>query len=351
MTPNRNFPFGGKGPIMKIIVPMAGRGSRLRPHTLTVPKPLIPIVGKPIVHRLVEDIAGVLNQKIDEIAFIIHESFGKKVEQELLEIATKLNSKGLIYYQNEALGTAHAIMCAKESMSGPIVVAYADTLFRADFTLDTSADSVIWVKQVDDPSAFGVVQLNENNQIIDFVEKPKDFISDLAIIGIYYFKSGETLKNELQYLLDNNVVKGGEYQLTDALENMKQKGMKFVPGKVDQWMDCGNKNVTVETNSRMLGFLNDDGDVLISETAKIENSTIIPPCYIGKNVILINSTIGPNVSLGDATHVVESTIKNSLIQTHAHIKNANLNNAMIGNHAIFNGKFTDVSIGDYSVLE
>jgi glucose-1-phosphate thymidylyltransferase len=336
---------------MKIIVPMAGRGSRLRPHTLTIPKPLIPIAGKPIVHRLVEDIANVLNQDIEEIAFIIHESFGKKVEVDLIAIAEKLGARGTIYYQNEALGTAHAILCAKESMQGPIVVAYADTLFRADFTLDTTADSVIWVKQVEDPSAFGVVQLNDNNQIIDFVEKPKEFVSDLAIIGIYYFKSGETLRSELQYLLDNNVVKGGEYQLTDGLENMKQKGMKFVPGKVDQWMDCGNKDVTVETNSRMLNFLHNDGVHLIDYDVKQDNSTIIPPCYIGKDVVLINATVGPNVSLGDGCHVIDTTIKNSLVQTHAHIKNANLDNAMIGNHATFDGNFTSVSIGDYSILE
>lgn len=336
---------------MKIIVPMAGRGSRLRPHTLTVPKPLIPIAGKPIVHRLVEDIARVINQNIEEIAFIIHKDFGVQVENDLIAIAEKLGSKGIIYYQNEALGTAHAIMCAKESMSGPIVVAYADTLFRADFTLDTSADSVIWVKQVEDPSAFGVVQLNAQNQIVDFVEKPKEFISDLAIIGIYYFKSGETLRAELQYLLDNNVVKGGEYQLTDGLENMKVKGYKFVPGKVDEWMDCGNKNVTVETNSRLLGFLQQDGENLVSSSVVSQHSTIIEPCYIGDDVILINATVGPNVSLGKGCHVQDSTIKNSLIQTHAHIKNAHLDNAMIGNHAVFNGSFNQISIGDYSVLE
>ena len=330
---------------------MAGRGSRLRPHTLTVPKPLIPIAGKPIVHRLVEDIAGVINQNIEEIAFIIHKDFGTTVEKDLIAIAEKLGSKGTIYYQNEALGTAHAIMCAKESMTGPIVVAYADTLFRADFTLDTSADSVIWVKQVEDPSAFGVVQLNGNNQIVDFVEKPKDFVSDLAIIGIYYFKSGETLREELQYLLDNNVVKGGEYQLTDALENMKVKGLKFVPGKVDEWMDCGNKNVTVETNSRMLNFLHQDGENMVHASVNIENSTIIPPCFIGENVILINATVGPNVSLGKACHVSDSQIKNSLVQTHSHIKNAKLDNAMIGSHASFDGNFKSINIGDYSVLE
>jgi len=330
---------------------MAGRGSRLRPHTLTVPKPLIPIAGKPIVHRLVEDIAGVINQEIEEIAFIIHKDFGKQVEVELIAIANKLGAKGTICYQNEALGTAHAIMCAKESMQGPIVVAYADTLFRADFSLDTSADSVIWVKQVEDPSAFGVVQLNENNQIVDFVEKPKEFVSDLAIIGIYYFKSGETLRAELQYLLDNNVVKGGEYQLTDALENMKVKGLKFVPGKVDEWMDCGNKNVTVETNSRLLNFLHADGENLVDPSVICENSTIIQPCFIGENVKLINATVGPNVSLGKGCTVQNATIKNSLVQNQSTIKNANLDNAMIGSFASFDGNFTSISIGDYSVLE
>ena len=336
---------------MKIIVPMAGRGSRLRPHTLTIPKPLIPIAGKPIVHRLVEDIAAVINEKIEEISFIIHKDFGVQVEKDLLAIAEKLGAKGTICYQNEALGTAHAIMCAKESLQGPVVVAYADTLFRADFSLDTNADSVVWVKQVEDPSAFGVVQLNDKNQIVDFVEKPAQFVSDLAIIGIYYFKSGETLRAELQYLLDNNVIKGGEYQLTDALENMKQKGLLFVPGKVDEWMDCGNKNVTVDTNSRLLNFLMADGQNLVSDSVISNNSTIIQPCFIGENVVLTNSTVGPNVSIGNNCKVDDSAIRNSLIQNHSQILNATLDNAMIGNHAKFDGKFTSISIGDYSVLE
>ncbi|WP_144890011.1 sugar phosphate nucleotidyltransferase [Flavobacterium tiangeerense] len=336
---------------MKIIVPMAGRGSRLRPHTLTIPKPLIPVAGKPIVHRLVEDIAGVLNQDIEEVAFIIHESFGQKVEEELLAIAQKLGAKGTIYYQNEALGTGHAIMCAKESLSGPAVIAYADTLIRADFDLDKEADSVIWVKQVDQPEAFGVVKLNANNEIVELVEKPTTFVSDLAVIGIYYFKDIAVLKNELQLVLDNNIIHGGEYQINDGIKQMMAKGMKFVPGKVEEWMDCGNKNVTVETNSRMLGFLHNDGESLVDESVKLENATIIPPCYIGKNVVLVNATVGPNVSLGDGCHVVNSTVKNSLVQTHSHIKNAVLDNAMIGNHASFDGNFTSISIGDYSVLE
>ena len=330
---------------------MAGRGSRLRPHTLTVPKPLIPIAGKPIVHRLVEDIAKVLNQKIDEVAFIIHESFGQQVETDLIAIAKKLGAKGTIYYQNEALGTGHAIMCAKDSLSGPAVIAYADTLIRADFDLDTSADSVIWVKQVDQPEAFGVVNLNANGEIIELLEKPKEFVSDLAVIGIYYFKDVAVLKNELQLVLDNNIIHGGEYQINDGIKQMMEKGMKFVPGKVDEWMDCGNKNVTVETNGRMLGFLHQDGENLVANSITNENTTIIPPCYIGENVVLKNCTIGPNVSLGNNCKVENSKIANSLIQTKATIKNANLDNAMIGNHASFDGNFISISIGDYSVLE
>ena len=160
---------------------MAGRGSRLRPHTLTVPKPLIPIAGKPIVHRLVEDIAKVLDEKIDEVAFIIGADFGEKVENDLKEIAKKMNAKGTIYYQDKPLGTGHAIMCAKDSLEGPAVIAYADTLFKADFTLNKDADAVIWVKQVENPSAFGVVKLNDKNVITDLIEKPQDFVSDLAV--------------------------------------------------------------------------------------------------------------------------------------------------------------------------
>ena len=336
---------------MKIIVPMAGRGSRLRPHTLTVPKPLIPIAGKPIVHRLVEDIAKVLDEKIDEVAFIIGEDFGEQVEKDLMKIANSLGAKGTIYYQDKPLGTGHAIMCAKESLSGPAVVAYADTLFKADFNLDKSADAVMWVKKVENPSAYGVVKLDENNEIIDLVEKPEQFVSDLAVIGIYYFKDVEVLKNELQVVLDAKLTRGGEYQINDGIEAMRKNGLRFVPGKVDEWMDCGNKNVTVETNGRMLNFLHQDGEKLISDSVKIKDSEITEPCYIGENVELINAKIGPNVSIGDGTKIENSTIKNSLIQTFSKVKNADLDNAMIGNHAKFNGKFTQISIGDFSVLE
>lgn len=332
---------------MKIIVPMAGRGSRLRPHTLTVPKPLVPVAGKPIVQRLVEDITKVCGEQVDEIAFIIGD-FGEQVEKDLVNVAQSLGAKGSIYYQEEALGTAHAILCAKESLTGNVVVAFADTLFRADFTLDSTADGIIWVNQIDDPSAFGVVKLNEDNVITDFVEKPKEFVSDLAIIGIYYFKDGEYLKNELQYLIDNNVTDKGEYQLTDALENMKKKGTKFVPGEVKEWLDCGNYKATVYTNQRVLEFIKNED--IIHSTIEKQNSLIVEPCFIGENVKIINSVVGPHVSIGNNTIIEDTVIKNSIVQSSSKITNANIKNSMIGNHAQLNKKAEELSVGDYNEI-
>jgi len=332
---------------------MAGRGSRLRPHSLTVPKPLIPVAGEPIVHRLVKDIVKVLNQPVEEIAFVLGDAawFGDDVISSLKALAASLGAKASIYRQDEPLGTGHAIMCAKDSLSGPTVIAYADTLIRADFKLDQEADSVIWVKKVDKPEAFGVVKLNDNKEIVELVEKPKFFVSDLAVIGIYYFKEVSVLKEALQFVLDNNIVNGGEYQINDGIKRMMADGKVFKTGQVEEWMDCGNKAFTVETNARMLGFLEKDGEELIASDLKIQNSKIIQPCFIGENVVLKDSTIGPNVSIGNNCTIEASTVKNSLIQNHTSIKNANLDEAMIGNHVTFNGEFSKISIGDYSVLE
>lgn len=327
---------------------MAGRGTRLRPHTLTVPKPLIKIAGKPIVQRLVEDLAAMSDEKIEEVAFVIGD-FGKEVEASLLKIAENVGAKGTLYYQEKPLGTAHAVMCAKPSLQGNVVVAFADTLFKADFKIDRFQDGVIWVQKVADPSQFGVVKINEFQEITDFVEKPKTFVSDLAIIGIYYFKDGKKLADEVQYLYDNNITASGEFQLTAALENMKKKGFKFVPGAVKAWLDCGNKDATVDTNKQYLEFIKQQP--LIAENAKITNSVIISPVFIGENVRIADSVIGPHVSLGDGTEIYTSVIQNSIIQEKTIIKNANLSNSMIGSHVRYEGRAEDLSIGDYNVVK
>lgn len=337
---------------MKIIIPMAGMGKRMRPHTLTTPKPLLPIAGKPIVQRLAEDITAVCEEKVEEIAFIVGR-FGEETEKNLLAIASSLGAKGKIFYQDEALGTAHAILCAKESLNGKVIIAFADTLFRADFKLNENEDGIVWVQQIKDPSAFGVVKLDAEGKITDFIEKPKDFISDLAIIGIYYFRDGNNLKNELQYLLDNNIKEKGEYQLTNALENMKNKGIRFAAGKVAEWLDCGNKDVTVYTNQRILEFIKQKEN-LINPKAIIQNSKIIEPCFIGENAEIINSTVGPHVSVGKGTIITNSTITNSIISENTRITNATLTNSMLGNfveYIGFNGTEKQVSIGDYTTIK
>lgn len=334
---------------MKIIIPMAGKGKRMRPHTLTVPKPLINVAGKPIVQRLVEDITKVCGEKVDEIAFIIGPDFGKEVEENLVKIAQEQGAKGTICYQEKALGTAHAIMCAKESITGKTVVAFADTLFKADFVMDTNQEGVIWVQGIEDPSQFGVVKLNDSGVITDFVEKPSTFVSNLAIIGIYYFKDGDNLKKELQYLLDNDIKEKGEYQLTNALENMKKKGIAFTPGKVTEWLDCGNKDATVYTNQRVLEF--DKGNArLKGKNIVTENSIIIEPCYIGDNVVIKNSIVGPHVSLGNGCVLTDVLLKNSIIQNSTKLCNSVITNSMIGEGAEVKGKCMDISMSDYTTI-
>jgi glucose-1-phosphate thymidylyltransferase len=334
---------------MNIIVPMAGMGKRMRPHTLTTPKPLIPVAGKPIVQWLIEDIVKICGEGVNEVAFVIGR-FGEEVEKNLLDIAQQVGAKGKIYYQDEPLGTAHAILCAKESLHGNVSVVFADTLFKADFTLDRSKDAIIWVQQIDDPRQFGVVKVNTEGVITEFIEKPQEFVSDLAIIGIYYFKDGAYLKEELQYLLDNDIKEKGEYQLTNAMENMKNKGYKFVPGKVEEWLDCGNKNSTVYTNQRMLEIKKDQVQ-LVHPGVKNNHSVIIPPCFIAEGVELNHSVVGPHVSLGKGTKVNGSVISNSIVQTNTVINQSNITNSMLGNHVVYTGKAEDLSIGDYSTHE
>jgi glucose-1-phosphate thymidylyltransferase len=333
---------------MRIIIPMAGMGKRMRPHTLTVPKPLVHVAGKPIVQRLVEDIVKVCGEKVEEIAFVIGH-FGQEAENMLVSIAEKMGAKGSIYYQEEALGTAHAIMCAEKSIIGKTVVAFADTLFKADFTMDTNKEGIIWVQKIDNPTAFGVVKLSSTGIITDFIEKPVEFVSDLAIIGIYYFKDGAYLKSELKYLLDNDIKEKGEYQLTNALENMKAKGTQFEPGQVTEWLDCGNKDATVYTNQRILEFKKGLSE-LKGQNIDNQNSVIIEPCYLGNNVKLINSVIGPHVSLGENCVVENTVIKNSIIRQNTSINSAIIANSMLGSYTTIAGKSLDLSVGDYNQI-
>jgi glucose-1-phosphate thymidylyltransferase len=309
---------------MNIIIPMAGMGKRMRPHTLTTPKPLLPIAGKSIVQRLVEDILATSNEQVEEIAFIIGPSFGKEVEAHLLEVAGSLGAQGKICYQHEPLGTAHAILCAAESLKGNVFIAFADTLFKASFAIDTNKDAIVWTQRVADPSAFGVVKLREDGSIEAFVEKPKEFVSDLAIIGVYYFKDGERLR-----------------------QDMLQQGVGFYTDQVAEWLDCGNYAATVYTNQRILE-IKQGQEQLQAASARVEESVIIQPCFIGEDVVIRNSVVGPHVSLERGVVVEDSRINNSIIQAQTTVKNAQLQNSLLGKNVTYTEKPRELSLGDFS---
>ncbi|MEY3010738.1 MAG: hypothetical protein RLZZ314_1380 [Bacteroidota bacterium] len=335
---------------MNIIIPMAGRGSRLRPHTLTVPKPLVPVAGKPIVERLVEDIVRTAHQGVDNIVFVTGQ-FGEEVERDLIAVAERLGAKGHIRYQEQPLGTAHAILCGQDFLEGPVVVAFADTLFRANFTIDPEADGVLFCQKIEDPSAFGVVVTDDSGTIVDYVEKPQEWVGDLAMIGMYAFKDGARLRKELQRLIDQNIAKGGEYQLPDALRHMTQHGVKFIPGEVSEWMDCGNKAVTVETNARMLSILEEEGRLdAVPASARVVDSVILQPCHLGEGVVVERSVVGPHVTLGAGTIIRDARIQNALVAEDSLIQHAVIEGAMVGAHAAWHGTPEDASLGDYSTL-
>lgn len=331
---------------MKVIIPMAGRGSRLRPHTLTVPKPLLPIAGKPIVQRIVEDFHASCSEDIEEVAFVVGD-FGKEVELQLEGIAALIGAKCSIYKQDLPLGPAHAIYKARESLDGPCIVAFADTLFKADFNFDTSQDGLIWVKQVDNPASFGVVKANEDNIITDFVEKSPVFISDQAIVGIYYFRDGAYFRSQVERLINQNIKDKGEFQITSVLELMKNQGTRFRKAIIEEWLDCGNMENMLETNRRVLE-LKENLEQLIDPSVDLQNSKIIPPCYIGPNTQIRNSVIGPFVSIGSNCSIENAVIENSVIQNEAIVRHVSMTQSMMGNQSEYTGVPKALNMGDFT---
>lgn len=326
---------------------MAGRGSRLRPHTITVPKPLISFSGKPMVQRMAEDLARGTSQQFDEIAFIIGD-FGKEAEEMLYAVGEQLQTKVSIYYQEKPLGTAHAIYCAADSLNGPVMVAFADTLFRGSFKINDEDEGIIWAKRVEDPSAYGVLKLDGAGFIEGFVEKPATFISDLAIVGIYYFKDGAALKSEIKYLLDNNIKEKGEFQLTNALQSLQDKGVKFRPGEIDAWLDCGNKDALLTANTDVLQHLPENA--LRNGEQKIINSVIIEPCFIDNGVEISNSVIGPYVSIGRNTTINRSVVSNSILQQGVVMQNVICDATMAGSFAELHQNPKNWSVGDFTKI-
>ncbi len=330
---------------MKLIIPMAGRGTRVRPHSHTTPKPLLPVAGTMIIERIIETFARTLDRTITEVVYILGPDFSKDIKTALEEMSSRHNAKATFRVQETALGTAHAVSCAGEDLKGEVIIVFADTLFDSKEKVSVDdADSVIWLKEVDDPSRFGVA-VHDGETITDFVEKPSEPISNLAIIGVYYFKKGEDLKKEIQYLLDNNVTgHGNEYQLTDALDRLLKDGKVFRKATVDEWLDCGTLPAWLDTTSVIL-------EKESHNYGEFEKSKINPPVFIGDGVSISGSEIGPYVSIEAGTIIKNSSLKNTIVQHNASITDSTLESSSIGNSAEITGAKGEIHVGDHSILK
>jgi len=323
---------------MKAIIPVAGIGTRLRPHTHTQPKSLIPVAGKPILAHIVDQL--VING-ITEFVFIIG-YLGDKIEEYITRNYSEINAQFII--QTTGKGTGHAIWLAKEAIANePVLIIFGDTICEVDWDkIIQSPVSLLGVKKVDDPRQFGVAELNAEGKIIRLVEKPAIPKSNLALVGIYKIIETKLMMDCIINHIQNSLKTQGEFHLTDALMCMITKGTEFEAINVDSWFDCGKKEILLKTNELLLKR----GNFQKVNPDLVENSIIIPPVFIGIGSKVKNSIIGPNVSIGENALVESSIIKESIIGPFAELYNSVLSNSLIGNDAYLQGTVHSLNLGD-----
>lgn len=323
---------------MKAIIPVAGSGTRLRPHTLTKPKVLLNVAGKPIIHHIIEQIID--EKLVDEIILVVGAMSDKIIDY----VSQTFDFKFSFPTQNQAMGLGHAINCAKHCVNkdDDILIILGDTLFDVDLKkFCNTSSSRIGLKKVSDPRRFGVAEIN-NNVITKFVEKPANkeiSPSNDAIVGIYYFKNSSTLFDALDNLINSGIKTKGEFQLTDALTLLLENGEIFSPYYVEGWLDCGKVETILETNKYLLNKF--------KLNYKFDGSIIKEPVFIGKDTILENCIIGENVTIGKNCVIKNSIIKNSIIEDYSNIENSVLANTLMGEHSSIIGKIKELNIGDY----
>ncbi|RMH59483.1 MAG: glucose-1-phosphate thymidylyltransferase [Bacteroidetes bacterium] len=331
---------------MKLIIPMAGRGTRVRPHSHVTPKPLLKVRGKNMVERIVDTFTRVLPRPLDAAAFVLGPDFGEEVREQLRAVCRPRGIDAHFPVQHEALGTAHAVLAAGDQLSGEGIVVFADTLFDMDGSVDLGeADVIAWVKHVEDPSRFGVA-VREGDRIVEFVEKPRTLISNEALIGIYYVKDLAVLRGTIERLIEDDVRgHGGEFQLTDAFDRMLKAGYRFTTASVTEWLDCGTIPALMETTKVYL-----DKEAGEPSPGTAEHCVIHEPVYLGPGATVRNSVIGPYVSVEAGARIEHAVVRDSIVFAEAHVVNAVLADSLVGQHAHVHGQAQVVNIGDHSVL-
>lgn len=322
---------------MKVIIPTAGLGTRLRPHTYSKPKPLVSVAGKPVLGHILDTLSQI---QIDELIFITG-YLGNQIED---YVRANYPVPARFIEQAELKGQAHAIYLAREHLTGPTMILFVDTIVEADLSRlgQLDADGAIYVKEVDDPRRFGVTFV-ENGYITRLVEKPDTDISNLAMIGLYYVRDAQRLVGAIETLLDRNIQTKGEFYLTDALQLMIDEGARFVADRVAVWEDCGKPETVLQTNRYLL----DHGRAYVGPT---EGSIVIPPVYIDDNACVVNSIVGPYVSIAAGAVVRESIVRDSIINRDALIQATTLQNSLVGDNAVVLGDFRELNVGDASEI-
>ena len=305
---------------MKIVLPVAGNGVRLRPYTENLPKCLLPVAGKTIIDWIVDD---ALFLKPSETIFIT--GYKAPVVDEFLKQKPKWGAVRTVVQSNpQGLGEAVSLALPYVNDDEPLLIILGDTLFEADLSiLSKASENILYTFKVDDPKRFGVAVTDANGAIQRLVEKPQEFVSDEAIVGIYYIKDVKALKDALNYLMQNDIRTKGEFQLTDALEMMLQKGCKFRTAPVKKWLDCGLIETLLATNAEVLTRNDNSMDV------EFPGTTIIGPCHFGNDVVIENCTIGPNVAVGDGCVLKRCTIKNAILWDCVQVKYGSIQDTIL----------------------
>ncbi len=323
---------------MKAIIPVAGVGSKLRPHTHTHPKALIPVAGKPILAHIIDSLA---EAGVRDFVFVVG-YLGEKIKEFVEVYYPNYNNAFVVQSNREGIGDA--IWQTREEIKDEdeIVVALGDTIFELNLPqLLNNEHSTIATKKVQDPRNFGVAEMDEDHYIQRLVEKPAIPKSNHAIVGVYKIQEVQALLEALQYNIENDIRTHNEFQITDAIMHMIEQGIPIVGFNIDNWFDCGKKETLIDTNATLL-----KKPEFVTENNQFESTIVIPPVNIDPNCNIENSIIGPYVSIGDQANLHYAIVRNSIIGSHAQIQNAMLNSSIIGSDATLQGVLQSLNIGD-----
>ena len=331
--------------ILKVVIPMAGLGTRLRPHTWSKPKQLIGLAGKTVLGHVLDTFSTLPDSMEIELINIVG-YLGEQIESYMNEVYPQFNSHYVV--QENPRGQSHALYLAREYLKGPMLMVFADTLIETDLSfLDhESADAVAWVKPVPDPRRFGVAEVGANGWVECLTEKPQETSNNLAVVGFYYFKHSEDLVAAIEEQIRQNVQLKGEFYLVDAINIMLKKGLKMRVERVETWLDAGTSEALLETNHYLL----ENGRSNCTEPEVRDSVVIIPPVFIHPNAHLEQCVIGPHTSVGANCYVRSSIIRNSILEEEAQVSDVILEDSLIGRRAQIQRRTARINAGDHTVL-